>query len=83
MNERIFWYKFALLAIITVPITCPLCHKGYVNLQNNPTINYPIIGRCSWNKYRKIIYLKENISFLFPENTSLYNIQNYSSMACR
>ena len=58
-NERIFWYKFVLVAIITIPITCPLCHKGTINLQNNPTINNPIIGRCSWNHCRKIIYLRE------------------------
>jgi hypothetical protein len=58
-NERMFWYKFVLLAIITVPIICPLCHKGSVNLQNNPTINNPLIGRCSWNQCRKIKYLRE------------------------
>jgi len=38
-KERIFWHKFVLMIIITVPITCPLCFKGSVNLQNNPTIN--------------------------------------------
>ena len=58
-NERLFCYKFVLLAIITVPITCPLCHKRSVNLQINYTINNPLIGRCSWKHCRKIIYLRE------------------------
>ena len=56
-NERLFWNKFLLLAIVTIPIACPLCNKSPVNLHNNESLNNHILARCTSNKYRKIIYL--------------------------
>ena len=66
-NERLFWNKFLLLAIVTIPIACPLFNKSPVNLYNNESLNNPISKRCTNNKCRKIKYLRNN-SFLehFP-----------------
>lgn len=58
-NERSFWYKFLLIAVITVPITCPLWNRNSINLYNNDTLNNPVIARCCWSKCRKTIFLRE------------------------
>ena len=58
-NERSFWYKFLLVAVITVPITCQFCNRNSINLYNNDTLNNPVIARCCWNKCRKTIFLRQ------------------------
>ena len=67
-NERRFWYKFLLVAVITVPTTCPLCNRNSMNLYNNNTLNNLVIAWCCWNKCRKTIFLREKT---FLENFPL------------
>ena len=70
-KERSFWYKFLLVAVITVPTTCPLCNRNSINLYNNNSLNNPVITRCCWNKCRKTIFLREK-TFLehFPRTSA-------------
>ena len=48
-----------MVAVITVPISCPLCNRNSINLYNNDSFNNPVIARCCWNHCRKTIYLRE------------------------
>ena len=59
-TEIIFWYKFILIAIVTIPNICQNCNYKSINTYNNDSINNPVLGRCNSHKCRKTIYLRKN-----------------------
>ena len=52
--ERKFWIKFLINQIIFLPIICTNCGNNRINLTENNTLAKPYIGRCTYNKCRKI-----------------------------
>ena len=61
--ERKFLIKFLINQIIFLPIICANCGNNRINLTEKNTIANPYIGRCTYNKCRKIYYLKEKNIF--------------------
>ena len=59
-SDRAFWHSYILKIIKLVPLTCTLFNKGDISLNNNDSIYNPIIGSCTNNKYRKVIFLKSD-----------------------
>ena len=55
-NERSFWYKFLLIVVITVPISCPLCNGTAIILYNKDSRNNHFLAKCCWNKCRKLFF---------------------------
>ena len=45
--------------LIDIPQICPLCGRKKINLNDNESIYNPVIALCTYNKCRKIIYLRQ------------------------
>lgn len=43
-SERAFWHSYILKIIILLTLTCTLCNKGAISLNNNDSIYNPIVG---------------------------------------
>ena len=59
IKERKFWYLYIIKMLIDIPQICPLCGRNKINLYDNENIYNPVIARCTYNKFRKIIYLRQ------------------------
>ena len=55
VTKRTFWYKFILIAIVTIPNICPNCNYKSISTYNNDSINNPVLCRCNSHKCRKTI----------------------------
>ena len=72
--ERKFWVRFVINQLIVIPLICINCGKNNISLTENNTPTNPYIGRCSFNKCRKIYYLKDK-TFL-----GLFQKRNFSTV---
>ena len=60
VTKRTFWYKFILIAIVTIPNICQNCNYKLISTYNNDSINNPVLCKCNSYKCRKTIYLRKN-----------------------
>ena len=69
--ERKFWISHILYKIIIIPIVCKLCGNNNVCITEYNTLANPYVGRCSYNKCRKIHFLKAKTFLdLFPKQSA-------------
>ena len=43
LTERTFWYKFILIAIVTIPNICQNYNYKSISIYNNDSINNPVL----------------------------------------
>ena len=72
--EREIWIQFILNKLIAMPSKCPLCSYPNTSLNQYNSLNNPYIGRCSFSKCRKIIFLREGTFFSYFPRTSVSDI---------
>lgn len=66
--ERKFLGKYVIPKLIVIPLICELCGNLNVTLNEYNSLANPYVARCTYNKCRKIYFLK-NKTFLnyFPK----------------
>ena len=72
--ERNIWKNCILDKLIDISIKFSLCVYSNVNITEYNSLNNPYISRCSNDKCRKIIYLREGTIFGHFPKTACSNI---------
>ena len=82
-TERKIWEIFMLKIFVILPTICQLCGNIGINVTDHNTSLNPYVGWCTYNRCRKIYYLRDKTFFsLFPKtniSTILYIIKLWIS----
>lgn len=57
--EKEFWLRFLFKQLIFLPVIYINCGNNRINLTEYNTLANPFVGRCTYNKCRKIYYLRD------------------------
>lgn len=62
-EERIFWKTKLIEIFIIIPTLCPICQNGKILFINHDSIINPFLGKCTYYKCRRALYLRNNTIF--------------------